>query len=288
MRVRTMTIALAFCLIGLPTVVPDANALSHQGKRSQRGRKHRARDGGGAPNGASSLIDPPSDDADKPGWTLTFNAEFKGTRLDKGKFKTMFDDGPDHQEGHEYYAQDAFQVKDGRLRIRADRRRMKGREYTGGVITTSGLFSQQYGWFEIKAKVPKGKGLWSGFWMMPVNNQWPPEINVMEISGQETEHVYVTTHWRSESNPHDYHQRVHEGPDFSKAYHIYSLEWTPKELAWYIDGKEINRADIGVPDEPFYLLCNLAVGGDFPGDPDGDTPFPAYLDVKYIRAYKRR
>ena len=226
----------------------------------------------------------------KPGWALTFHDEFDGAKLDTSKW---IDSYPDNQRTHsnneqQYYATDGYTVTDGRLRLIAEKRTMGGMPYTSGMISSYGKFAQQYGWFEIRAKFPKGKGYWPAFWLLPDNREWPPEIDILEILGHEPDKVYLTDHWRDNQGQHGSKGDSFTGPDFSADYHVFALDWEPNALIWYVDGKERFRMTEHIPAEPMYILANLAVGGDWPGNPDSTTRFPGYMDIDYIRVYKRR
>jgi hypothetical protein len=188
-----------------------------------------------------------------------------------------------------------FEILDGGvLRItanpasRAVRARSFGRRYTSGMITTWGSFAQRYGVFEIRARVPAGKGLWPAFWMLNQAGGWPPEIDIFEIIGQESKTVFTAVHTFVTG------EHIGEGmstsvPDTSEAFHVYSVDWGPKEVVFYFDDAEIWRhptpADL---DKPMFLIVNLAVGGKWPGAPDANTVFPAHLDVDWVRAWQRK
>lgn len=230
-------------------------------------------------------IGPASDSS----WQLVFDDHFEGDTLDPDKWLTQFPWGRDGANPSElqYYAEDAFEVANSINRIKAAQRSMAGHDYTSGIITSYGAFAMTYGYVEIRARVPSGKGFWPAFWLLPEDQGWPPEIDVFESLGHETDTVYMTNHWSDGAGAHQSAQEVYTGPDFAQAFHTFGLEWKPGELIWYIDGVERFRSNQGVPSEPMYLLVNLAVGGDWPGDPDQSTVFPGYLDVDYIRAYQR-
>ncbi|MCS6776250.1 MAG: glycoside hydrolase family 16 protein [Chloroherpetonaceae bacterium] len=227
---------------------------------------------------------------EKAGWVLTFQDEFNGRTLDRSKW---IDSYPDNVRTHsnneqQYYAEDGWEVSRGRIRFRAERRSMGGMPYTSGMISSYGKFAQQYGWFEIRARFPKGKGLWPAFWLLPATKAWPPEIDILEILGHETNKVYFSTHYRDAEGKHRYRTQHWTGPDFSRAYHTFAVEWNEKECIWYVDGVERARSSEGIPHEPMYILANLAVGGDWPGMPDHTTVFPAYMDIDYIRVYRKK
>lgn len=226
---------------------------------------------------------------EKPGWTLTFHDEFDGEVLDTTKWMDRYWHGRTHSNNEQqYYAPDGYEVDDGRLRLIAEKRSMGGMPYTSGMVTSFERFSQQYGWFEIRTRVPKGQGLWPAFWLLPVTKEWPPEIDVLEILGHETDKVYFTTHWSNPTtvNSHQFKTGSYMGPDFAEDYHTFAVEWQPGLCIWYVDGQEQYRSMTGIPDEPMYVIANLAVGGDWPGNPDETTSFPGYMDIDYIRVYQ--
>jgi len=231
------------------------------------------------------LAEPPEPEK----WRLTFADEFEATHLDTTRWMTTYSDGSRTNSGNseaEYYADDAFELQNGILRIRAEKRTMGGFNYTSGMITSYGSFRQLYGYFEIRAKMPQGKGLWPAYWLLPVDH-WPPEIDVLEVLGHQPDIVYTTNHWGADWQHHQGQGYWYQGPDFSADFHVYGMEWESNVIIWTVDGVERFRSYIGVPQEAMYLLANLAVGGTWPGDPDMTTPFPSYLDIDYIRAYQR-
>jgi beta-glucanase (GH16 family) len=230
------------------------------------------------------------DDMAARGWELTFSDEFEGTTLDRAKWMDRYWHGRTHYNNEQqYYAEDGYEVAGGHLRFIAEQREMGGMPYTSGMVTSFESFSQQYGWFEIRARFPKGQGLWPAFWLLPVTREWPPEIDVLEILGHQTNTVYFSTHWTNETTAgsHQFKTGYFVGPDFSEDFHTFAVEWQQDRCMWYVDGVERYRSSVGIPDEPMYLIANLAVGGDWPGNPDETTPFPSYMDIDYIRVYRR-
>jgi beta-glucanase (GH16 family) len=215
-------------------------------------------------------------------WQLTFEDEFEGDRLDTTIWDTGYKAGDKEAQ---YYVEDAFELEDGILKIRAEERQVNDRKYASGIITTQGTFDQRYGRFVVRAKVPAGQGLWPAFWLMPSSRTHPPEIDVFEILGHEPDTVYMTNHWRDESGRKAFETRGFKGSDFSQNFHVYRIDWMPDEIVWLVDGYERARETRGIPDGPMFLLLNLAVGGEWPGYPDETTPFPSYLEVDYVRAY---
>jgi hypothetical protein len=164
---------------------------------------------------------------------------------------------------------------DGGIDLVADRappavaQALEGHGFTSGLITTQPSFSQTYGYFEMRAKLPAGKGLWPAFWLLPADLGWPPEIDVMESIGDPTR-IYATLHSKLDPAP-GVEIAVPASPD---GFHDF-------------DGRQVARhptpADLN---KPMFMLVNLAVGGHWPGLPDAKTAFPARLSVRWVRAYR--
>src|SRR6185437_9980713 len=125
-------------------------------------------------------------------------------------------------------------------------------------------FNLTYGYVEVRAKVPKGNGLWPSVWLAPYDQTWPPEIDLLEIQGNNTTMNHMTNHYRDATGP-EQKQYGWDGPDFSKGFHTFGLEWDPKQIIWYIDGVERFRTRVGIPSKPMYVIADLAVGGDWVG-----------------------
>ena len=188
---------------------------------------------------------------------------------------------------------DPFSIRNGILEIAADRAPEEikpllwDREYTSGVITTMGTFSQLYGVFEMRARLPKGRGLWPAFWLVPANAAWPPELDIMEVLGHDTTTLYTTWH-SAETGTHTTETFVTRVPDLSTDFHTYAIDWEKDEIKWYFDGVEVAHkatpADMHVA---MQIRANLAVGG-WSGNPDASTRFPAVFTIDWIRAYQRR
>jgi beta-glucanase (GH16 family) len=238
---------------------------------------------------------------------LTFDEEFD--RFDRwagghGRWRTVYRDGrsadpfelrtlrgnkelqlyvdPDLKAGL-----DPFQARSGVLEITAQPMpqplvgKLGGFRYASGLITTQPSFAQAYGYFEMRARLPRGKGLWPAFWLLPADLSWPPELDVMESIG-DPGRVYATAHSKALERPTT---ELHvTDPD---AFHVYAVSWDPKQIAWFIDGREVKRQPTP-PDmnKPMYILANLAVGGNWPGAPDATTRWPARMSIDYIRAYR--
>lgn len=187
---------------------------------------------------------------------------------------------------------DPFSVKDGVLTITARtappgvKSAIGGFGYTSGLINTRDTFSQKYGYFEMRAALPAGKGLWPAFWLLPQGGGWPPELDVVEVLGSKPREVHAATHSKA-TGKHVSQFSTYRGIDSSSGFHTYGALWGPNEIVWYVDGREVFRAPTPADmHRPMYLLANLAVGGKWPGDPDATTRFPAEMRIDYIRAYQ--
>lgn len=226
-----------------------------------------------------------------PGWKLTFQDEFNGTALNLTNWSPNDPWGRERNRELQAYVKDAFEVRDGILHVKADKGQAfyagKQRDYTSGMMSTYGKFSQEYGRFEIRCRVPAGKGMWPAFWLLPDPLGWPPEIDVLEVLGHEPTKLYMTHHFRQAQGGRGSHGGSWVGPDFSAGFHEFAVEWSPQAIVWFVDGVERFRSEKTIPQGKMYMLVNLAVGGDWPGAPDEKTKLPASFDVDYIRAYQR-
>ncbi|RAK50704.1 glycoside hydrolase family 16 protein [Phenylobacterium deserti] len=181
---------------------------------------------------------------------------------------------------------DPFKVGGGTLTISVDRTpaalesQLGGFRYISGLITTQPSFHQQYGYFEMRAKLPRGKGIWPAFWLLPLDLSWPPEIDVMESIGDPST-VFVNAHSKVIKAQT---KEVKVSPD---DFHTYAVAWDRQNLTFFIDGRQVDRRPTpGDMHKPMYMLANVAVGGDWAGQPDASTRFPAGMTIDYIRAYR--
>lgn len=234
-------------------------------------------------------------------WRIVWSDEFnEGTRPDPGKWG--FDLGGSGFGNHELecYTDRAenTRVEGGHLVIEARREKFAGRDYTSGRIKTLGHFAQRYGRFEASIQLPKGQGMWPAFWMLGDNitrDGWPAcgEIDIMEYVGKDPNSAHGTVHGPGYSGAHGITSTFHlENP---RGFHLYAVEWGPELIEFSVDGhpyKRITPSELPaggkwVFDRPFFLILNLAVGGDWPGSPDATTRFPQKMLVDYVRAYER-
>ena len=173
--------------------------------------------------------------------------------------------------------------------------------YTSARLKTKDRFAQTYGRFEARIRVPRGQGLWPAFWSLGADIDtvgWPEcgEIDVMENVGREPGVVHGTLHGPGYSGADGIGgaDTLSQGA-FADDYHVFAVEWEPGEVRWFVDGRPYHRTTTTdlptgaqwVFDRPFFLLLNVAVGGSWPGDPDGSSRFPQQMLVDYVRVYRR-
>ncbi|MBT2289348.1 RICIN domain-containing protein [Paenibacillus albidus] len=233
-----------------------------------------------------------------PGWNLAWSDEFDGTSLNTSNWTAETGTGSGGWGNNElqYYTNRAqnLQVTGGNLVIKAQKEAYGGMNYTSARIKTQGLKSFTYGKVEARIKLPSGQGLWPAFWMLGTNLTtvgWPQsgEIDVMERVNNNP-FVNGTVHW--DAGGYASYGQISGNLDFSQ-YHVYSIEWDANYIKWFVDGNQYNAFYIengtGNTEEfqkPFFLLLNLAVGGNWPGSPNDATPFPAQMLVDYVRVYQ--
>ncbi|MQY26938.1 glycoside hydrolase family 16 protein [Nocardia aurantia] len=226
-----------------------------------------------------------------------------------------YDVGGEPQWGNhewQYYTDRATNVAldgAGHLVISARREQLPGMapcsdgpcDITSGRITTLGRFAQTYGRFEARMRIPGGKGLWPAFWLMGADigtagKTWPGngEIDVMETIADDPGTVYGSAHGPGFADP-GYSQGFRAvGQRLADDFHTYAVQWEPDRIEWFLDDTRyytLSRSDLKpghtwVFDHPFYILLNLAVGGEWPGPPDSATVFPAELMVDHVRVYR--
>jgi beta-glucanase (GH16 family) len=252
-----------------------------------------------------------SDGASLPGWKLTWSDEFDGpdgSPVDPTKW-THDVGGTGWGNGElEYYtdgAQNAV-VQGGNLVITATTQGASSYKcsygtckYTSARLLTKGLFSQQYGRFEARAQMPTGKGLWPAIWMLGDNIDtvsWPAcgEIDFMETIGTDIETNHGTLHMPSNYGPSGSY-KLPNGASYADAFHTFAIEWAPGTVSFYVDDQlyetqlqsSVPGGDTWEFEHPFFLVMNVAVGGQWPGSPDSTTTFPQTLKVDWVRVYEK-
>jgi beta-glucanase (GH16 family) len=239
-------------------------------------------------------------------WSDEFNQP-AGAPVDGGKWKFDTGGGGFGNNERQYYTdstRNAAHDGQGNLVITARRENPAnyqchyGRcEYTSARLLTAGKFAQAYGRFEARIKIPRGQGIWPAFWMLGNDigsNPWPAsgEIDIMENVGKEPNMVYGTLHGPGYSGGGGLSSGRWNAAPYADDFHTYTVDWEPGAITWYVDGQQYarktpadTRGNRWVYDHPFFLLLNLAVGGYWPGDPDGSTQLPQTMTIDYVRAW---
>lgn len=249
------------------------------------------------------------------GWTLTWSDEFNGADgSSPDPTKWTYDIGGDgwgNQELEMYTgAPSNAEIRGGDLVITARKESIadaKGttHKYTSARLKTQGIFAQQYGRFEARIKIPKGEGMWPAFWLLGANIDkvgWPHcgEVDIMENIGKEPALVHGSLHSASTvKTTRDYtapFAAFPDAPGFSDDFHVYAVEWDAGAVKFIVDSREYGSMtkEVWVKgngewpfDQPFFVILNLAVGGNWPGPPDKSTKFPQQMLVDYVRVYKK-
>lgn len=243
---------------------------------------------------------------EKRNWELTWSDEFDGAAgvlPDAAKWTYDIGNGGWGNQELQYYTNRPENVSldgNGNLVITAKSESFGGSSFTSARIKTKGLFEQAYGRFEARLKTPYGPGIWPAFWMLGANNEtvtWPQcgEIDIMELKGHQPSILHSTLHGSGYSAGNAITDTYTLFNDrFDNGYHIFAVEWDAEKIDFYVDGYLYNRitkstvASKGewVYDHPFFLILNIAVGGNFAGFPTSETPFPQKMTIDYVRAYK--
>ena len=249
--------------------------------------------------GASCGGTPPPPPPPPTGWTLAWADEFNGSALDGSKWNIEVNGNGGGNNELQYYTArpENIRVTGGALVIEARKEAYMGKQYTSGRITTQNKASWQYGRMEARMKIPTGKGVWPAFWMLGNSISsvgWPAsgEIDIMEHVNTEA-FIHGTIHWSNQNNAYANYGGPSGNLDFSQ-FHVYAVEWDSSMIRWYVDGNKFHEVSIagGVNGTsefhaPYFLLFNLAIGGNWPGSPDGSTVFPKQMLVDYVRVYRK-
>jgi beta-glucanase (GH16 family) len=244
---------------------------------------------------------------DLPPAHLTFDERFDSFSHVAGPWRTRFKwDGigaftlPDNGEeqlyvdpaftgsGSEPLGLDPFRLEDGALVISATPAppelgdRLWGYPYLSGMLSTLDSHAQLYGYFEVRARMPAGQGFWVSLWLMPVRPVWPPEIDIAEVLGHQTDRLYMNLHTTIAGAAPPF--VAVPTADLALDFHTYGLAWRPDSITWYLDGDELQTwptpADMH---EPMHLKVTFSVGGNWTGPPDSTTPWPGELAIDHVR-----
>lgn len=232
-----------------------------------------------------------------PSWKLIWSDEFDASSINKSNWTYDIGGSGWGNNELEYYTNrsENSRIEGGNLVIEARKEAYGGMNYTSARMKTQALQTFTYGKVEARMKLPAGQGIWPAFWMLGsniVDVSWPKcgEIDIMEhINNEAVSHG--TIHW--DLDGHQYYGGPTPNIDVTQ-YHTYGIEWDDKAIKWFIDGTKYWEANIenninGTDEfhKPFFVILNLAVGGQWPGNPDGSTIFPAKMYVDYVRVYQQ-
>lgn len=236
-----------------------------------------------------------------PGYKLAWSDEFNDSVIDKSSWNYETGNngwGNNELENYTSSAANSFISKGGYLVIEA--RKEDSGLYTSARMQTKGKREFTYGRMDIRAKLPKGKGIWPAIWMLGSaidSVPWPTsgEIDIMELLGHRPDKIYGTIHWTNAEGKHDQlgGNYTLAGEDFSEKFHVFSILWDSTKIDWYIDNHKYfsaNKKDINgnYPfNKPFFFILNVAVGGNWPGSPDSSTVFPQRMVVDYVRVFQK-
>jgi beta-glucanase (GH16 family) len=252
-----------------------------------------------------------TNDEVSPGDTLTlvWNDEFDGGALDPEVWFFETGDGSEYgipgwgNNEQQFYLPDSAQLENGLLTITAREEQVETFRFTSARINTRDRFAFQYGRIEARMRLPGGQGLWPAFWLLPQDSPYGTwaasgEIDIMEavnLGGSGGNTVYGTIHFGGESPANlSSGQSTLVATDATADFHTYAIEWDAAEIRWYVDDvlyhMENNWSSTAgafpAPfDQPFHILFNVAVGGNWPGSPDASTVFPVTMEVDWVRVY---
>ncbi len=238
---------------------------------------------------------------------LIWSDEFNGNELDQSKWKTIVGNGCPQLCGFgnnelQYYTDNPknLSVENGILTISATQDSIGENGFQSAKLVTQGLASWKYGRFEVRAKIPGGKGNWPAIWMLPEKNKyggWPRsgEIDIMEHVGYNPNMVYGTVHTES----FNHMKQTEDNDSLSVAslyedFHVFAIEWSEDKIDWYIDEKKYHtfdnrgnhNSDEWPFDQPFYMILNVAVGGSWGGKYGiANDIFPNRMEIDYVRVY---
>ncbi len=221
---------------------------------------------------------------------LIFSDNFVESSLDTAKWTTCYPWAPPsgctnpNTKELEWYDAEGVSLTGGALQLTARRQSVweDGHQYafTSGMVASAGAFQFTYGYVQFRARLPTGAGLWPALWLLPANESWPPEIDVLEVDGADADVAALTYHpFHGQQE-----QRLVRIPDLSIGWHTFAIDWQPTSIVWYIDGRAEFEVTGQVPSQPMYLLMDLAVSGLEP--PNATTRFPASFAVNDVRVWQ--
>jgi beta-glucanase (GH16 family) len=214
-------------------------------------------------------------------WRLVFSDRFTGSTFDTADWSTCYYFGCTNKGNNEleWYRASQVTVHDNTVSLRVVPKQINGKQYVSGMLSSYGKFSFRYGYVQIVAKLPLGRGLWSSFWTEPESGAWPPEIDIFENWAQ-ADSVNLYVHFGAAD--HFDHSTVYL-PTASSAFHTYGVDWEPGSISWYVDGFLWAHFAVSIT-QPEYLIADLAVDGKLP--PNSAVRFPQSLVIRSIEVWQ--
>jgi beta-glucanase (GH16 family) len=237
----------------------------------------------------------------REGWNLVWQDEFDGDTLNEQNWTFDLGGGGWGNAEWEKYTNNPenVRVENGNLIIEARKENDPSAPYTSARLKTQGLQSWVYGRIEARIKLPSGQGIWPAFWMLGDDirtSGWPNcgEIDILEFIGKTPHTIYHNVHGPGYSGAKPVGTRVDMTPGvLLNEFHTYAIEWSETEIRWFVDDKEtfkVTTSDVPVKwvfDHNFFIIMNIAVGGNWPGYPTSSTEFPVQMIVDHVRVYQR-
>lgn len=238
---------------------------------------------------------------EKEGYELIWQDEFDGVAIDPANWTFDLGAGGWGNGESQYYTDrsENAAVLGGMLVISALQEKYDGSYFTSARLKTEGLRAFRYGWIEARVKVPEGKGMWPAVWLLGTDFNrigWPEcgEIDIMEYIGKEPDLIMGTAHGPGYSGPLGFSRWNRREFNIADEFHTYAIDWTADRIDWYFDGEHyytFQKEDIGerewVFNRPFFILLNLAIGGQLPGPVGLDVTFPKQYFIDYVRVYRK-
>ena len=230
---------------------------------------------------------------------LVWSDEFDGSTVNTDNWNIIQGDGCPNLCGwgnneRQIYTADNHTVANGLLTITAKK---NGDRYTSTRLNTKGLHEFKYGRFETRAKLPVGEGIWPAFWMLGSNIdevRWPQcgEIDILEYVGRKPGEIFTTLHTQA-NHGDDGSSKITPFPNIEEGFHTYAADWSAEQIEFFVDGESVfvfapeDRSEAVWPfDQPFYILLNMAIGGNFGGPEVDNSIFPQEFVVDYVRVYE--
>jgi beta-glucanase (GH16 family) len=237
-------------------------------------------------------------------WSLKFSDSLSGSSLDESKWATCYpwftpcDQGTNFGNTElEWYLPSQVSVTPEGLALTAEQTPTEGYlagasgaghgaaavyPWRSGMVTTYNSFNFTYGFVQVVARVPKGAGFWPTLWLLPSNKSWPPEIDIMEVWGNDTSQLAVTNIVSDVGGNRVQAHTLVNTSDLSADYHTYAVDWEPGKVTWYLDGQQVAMTTSGVSSQQMYFLANLAVDGQLGKGSNASTPSTGTFNIKSV------